>query len=90
MKQVKLNIQGKVQMVFFREFTKKAGRKLGLKGYVRNLNDGSVEVVAEGEEKQLNELIAECRKGPLMAHVKNIDIEWAEPESEFDNFYIRP
>ena len=90
MKQLKLNIQGKVQGVLFREFTNRIARKLGLKGYVRNLRDGSVEVVAEGEEKELNFLIAECKKGPFMAHVENIDIDWREPESEFDNFYVRP
>ena len=90
MKQARINIQGKVQAVFFREFINKAARKLGLNGYVRNLGDGSVEVVAEGKEKELNILIAECKKGPLMAHVENIDVEFGEPESEFDNFYIRP
>ena len=90
MKLARINIQGKVQGVFFREFIKKAARKLGLKGYVKNLRDGSVGVVAEGNEEALNNLIAECNKGPLMAHIKNIEVEYGEPEGEFDNFYIRP
>lgn len=90
MKQAKINIQGKVQGVFFREFVKKAARKLNLKGYVRNMRDDSVDVVAEGDEESLNQLIAECKKGPLMAHVKNVEVEFGKPEDEFDNFYVRP
>lgn len=90
MKQARINIQGKVQGVFFREFINKAARKFGLKGYVKNMRDNSVDVVAEGDEESINSLIAECRKGPLMAHVENIDVEYGKPENEFDNFYIRP
>lgn len=90
MKQVKLNITGRVHGVFFREFVKKTARILALAGYVRNLPDRSVEVLAEGPEDELKKLIAECRKGPLLAHVENIDIEYGKPEKEFDNFYIRP
>ena len=90
MKQVKLNIQGRVQGVFFREYIKKAGRRLQLFGYVRNLPDGSVEVMAEGPEEDLKKLVGECRKGPLLAHIKNIDIEYGEPKKEYDNFYVRP
>ena len=90
MKQVHLIIKGKVQGIFFREFTMKAARKLGLIGFVRNLSDGTVEIVAEGEEEDLKKLIAECRKGPLMAHVEDIEIGYGKPEKEFDNFYIRP
>ena len=90
MKQIHLIIKGKVQGIFFREFTMKSARNLGLAGYVRNLPDGTVEVVAEGEEEDLKKLIAECRKGPLMAHVEDIEIEYKEPKKEFDNFYIRP
>ncbi len=89
-KQVHLIIKGKVQGVFYREFAMKAARKLRLKGFVRNLPDETVEVVAEGQEEDLKKLIAECRKGPLMAHVKDIEIEYGKPEKEFDNFYIRP
>lgn len=90
MKQIRLIIKGRVQGVFYREFTMKAARKLGLTGFVRNLSDGTVEVVAEGEEQDLKRLISECKKGPLLAHVENIDVKYGKPEEEFDNFYIRP
>lgn len=90
MKQVHLIIKGRVQGVFYREFTMRTARKLGLIGFVRNLPDETVEVVAEGDEEDLKKLIAECRKGPLMAHVKDIKIEYGKAEKEFDNFYIRP
>jgi len=89
-KQIRLIIKGRVQGVFYREFTMKAARKLGLTGFVRNLSDGTVEVVAEGEEQDLKRLISECKKGPLLAHVENIDVKYGKPEEEFDNFYIRP
>lgn len=90
MKQAKLVISGRVQGVFFREFIKKSARRLKLTGFVRNLPDGNIEVMAEGSEEELNKFIAECRKGPLLAHVENIDVDYAEPEGEFDNFYVRP
>lgn len=67
-------ILGDVQGVFFRAFVRREAASLGLKGYVRNLADGSVEVVAEGHEEKLNELVKLCRKGPDGATVSEIKI----------------
>ena len=61
MKRIHLIISGDVQGVFFRHNTNKVGNRLGLKGFVRNLPDGKVEVVAEGDEKKLRELIEKLR-----------------------------
>jgi acylphosphatase len=56
---------------------------------VRNLRDGSVEVVAEGEREKLEQLLAQLRKGPTGAHVTGVDVFWENPTGEFTNFGIR-
>ena len=66
---VRLKIEGRVQGVFFRAATLEQAGRLGLKGWVRNCPDGSVEVVAEGERKKIEELVSWCHHGPPGAHV---------------------
>lgn len=88
-KQVQLNITGFVQGIFFRASAQNAARKLQLAGFVRNLPNGSVEVVAEGEEAFLNRLIDWCRKGPPGARVDNVSISWKNAEKKFNGFNIR-
>ena len=89
MKRVHLIIFGKVQGVCFRLNTEKIANKLGVKGYVKNLPNGSVEVVAEGKRNLLGDLIAFCRKGNGSAEVTNILIEFKKPTKEFDSFIIK-
>jgi len=86
---VRIFVSGRVQGVFFRANTRDKANELGLKGWVRNLPDGRVEVVAEGERPALKRLIEFCRKGPEGAKVENIEIEWEEPGNEFETFEIR-
>ncbi len=76
----KLRITGRVQGVFFRSSTKKKAEGLNVAGWVRNVEDGSVEVFAEGAEVDLQELIKWCRKGPEGARVENVEIEDAVTE----------
>ena len=90
MKQVHLLISGFVQGVGFREFVKGKARKLGLTGWVRNLSDNRVEVVVQGEQNSLKKLIGICEKGPFLADVKNISIEWQEPQEKFESFDRKP
>lgn len=85
---IHLNIYGKVQDVFFRAGCVREARLLGLTGWVKNLPDGSVELVAEGESKNLERFLDWCGKGPEKAIVKNIRKEWGDAEGEFDNFKI--
>jgi acylphosphatase len=66
-------VSGQVQGVGFRAFTHQAAVDLKLKGWVRNLTDGRVEAVAEGDEKAINELLAKIKKGPRSARVKSVD-----------------
>jgi|SRR3989344_6321698 len=74
LKRNKVIISGEVQGVFFRKFVYEHAVKLGLKGYVKNTEEGSVEAVFEGEEKNVNEMVKLCKKGPREAKVKNITL----------------
>lgn len=89
MKQVHLIISGHVQGIFFRASAQSAARKLQVSGFAKNLADGSVEVVAEGEETLLNRFIDWSRKGPPGARVENVSISWKEAEHRFNGFGIR-
>ncbi len=82
-------ISGEVQWVGFRAFAERHARRLGLKGFVRNLPDGTVEVVAEGEKTALEEFVQELRQGPHSARVENVTLTWQTPEGREQNFRIR-
>ncbi len=88
-KRVHLFVSGRVQGVFFRAHTRDLARRLGLTGFARNLPDGRVEVVAEGPEEKLKELVEFCRRGPPLAHVTGTEVHWEEPTGEFQDFFIR-
>lgn len=89
MQRVHLKISGRVQGVFFRANTQKEAIKLGLKGWVRNTENGGVETVAQGTKEKLEAFIAWCHKGPPRAIVDNIDVSWEETEETFGSFGIR-
>jgi acylphosphatase len=83
-------VKGIVQGVGFRYFAVYQAQRIGgITGYVRNLRDGNVEVVAEGEREKLEQLLAQLRKGPTGAHVTGVDVFWENPTGEFTNFSIR-
>jgi acylphosphatase len=82
-------VKGRVQGVGFRYHTLKSAQKYGLKGWVRNLYDGRVEVLAEGEHQNLNLLLADLRKGPVSSDVNDVDYEFTEATGKFDRFYVR-
>ncbi len=81
-------VSGRVQGVFFRDHTRRWAVSLGLKGWVRNLGDGRVEVVAEGEKENIEGLVANLKEGPPYAQVENVDIVWEEFRNEFSDFRI--
>lgn len=83
-----IKIYGKVQGVFFRVETRRKALELGISGNVENMPDGSVEVVATGEEKNLKELIKWCYNGPKGAIVEKAEFEWLKNVKTFDNFEI--
>ena len=82
-------VRGRVQGVFFRDFTQRHATRLALVGWVRNLSDGgTIEVLAEGSRSALEELLADLRKGPAGATVTGVDVEWSKSRSEFGEFRV--
>ena len=77
--QIHIIVSGRVQGVFFRYATQAVAEKLGLDGWVRNLYDGRVEVIAEGPQDKLEELLSFVKKGPRGARVEDLRYEWDEP-----------
>ncbi|MGQ9477862.1 MAG: acylphosphatase [Candidatus Bipolaricaulia bacterium] len=88
-RRVHLLISGRVQGVFYRAHTRDEARLLGLKGWVRNLPDGRVEAVVEGEEEKIKRLIDWCHQGPPGAVVRGVEAHWEGFRGEFTDFEIR-
>jgi acylphosphatase len=82
-------VSGRVQGVFFRTETKYEADSHGVKGWVRNLPDGRVEAVFEGEEKAVKALVEFCKRGPPGARVNSVDLTWENFTGEFDGFKIK-
>jgi len=87
-KRIECKVTGRVQLVMFRDFTKRNARHLGLLGTVKNEKDGSVSVEAEGEEEKLKDLVDLLYKGSILSKVVNVDTLWMEPKNEFSDFKI--
>ena len=84
----RLLIAGRVQGVAFRWETQRAARRCQVAGWVRNLPDGRVEAVVEGPRARVNDLIDWCRKGPPVARVDSLDIQWEDFRGDFASFDI--
>ncbi len=87
--QMHVSISGIVQGVFFRAETEKTANKNNVKGWVRNLDDGSVEAVFEGSREDVENTIQWCHQGASAALVSNVETEEQTPLSNFDKFEIR-
>ncbi len=74
-KSVRLYIQGTVQGVFFRQFIKDSAERQNVKGFVRNLEDGRVEVFIEGDNENVDKMIELCKTGPKHSHIGNVEIK---------------
>ncbi len=86
---VQVRVQGFVQGVFFRDFTRRQARKLTVTGYVKNLPGGrAVAVQAEGERDKLEELIRRLKVGPPGARVKKVDVAWSQYTGSYSRFDI--
>ena len=79
-------VSGIVQGVNFRQRTKRQAENLGVNGWVRNVPDGKVEAVFEGEEQAVYALVEYCRHGPSYAIVTNVDVSWEHYRGEFSGF----
>lgn len=89
MRKVHLYVDGMVKAVGYRAFIQRHATLLKIHGYVRNI-EGGVEIVAEGEDAVLNELIELAKKGPSAAKVTNVTVEEQTPNFLFKDFTIRP
>ncbi|AMV73122.1 acylphosphatase [Desulfuromonas carbonis] len=86
---VLVTIRGRVQGVGFRYFTLRAARELGLRGWVRNLPNGDVEALFEGERATIEEALATCRQGPPASRVEELHCSWQQPGDTLIDFSIR-
>lgn len=84
----RIRISGRVQGVFFRAWAQDQARELGVKGWVRNASDGSVEAHAEGDEAAIKALIDRLHQGPPSARVENVDVEEVVADG-LDRFEVR-
>jgi acylphosphatase len=88
MEEFRAIVSGRVQMVMFRDFTTRKARKVGAKGFVQNLSDGTVEVVAQGERAILDRLIQYLHKGSILSRVEKVSVTWRAPQQTFDSFVL--
>ena len=84
-----VRIEGRVQGVWFRASTKEEAERLGLAGWVRNMEDGSVQALFQGPMPLVEQAIAWCRIGPPLARVSDVLVEWVEPEPDRVGFRTR-
>ncbi|MFH1225014.1 MAG: acylphosphatase [Candidatus Diapherotrites archaeon] len=82
-------VSGRVQGVFFRAHAKRQAEALGISGWVRNLQDGRVEVLAEGAEEKLREFEKWLRSGPDSAEVERLEAKWETAKGGFSGFEVR-
>ena len=82
-------ISGRVQGVSFRYYTYHEALKRGLRGWVRNLNDGRVEAVFEGEKDAIENVLEWSQDGPPAASVSDVEVEWQDASNSFAGFNVR-
>lgn len=82
-------VSGKVQGVFFRSSTRREAERHDVKGWVRNLRDGRVEAVFEGEKEAVQSLIDFCKEGPPSARVTDLELKWEDYTGNFEEFRVR-
>jgi len=88
-KRAHVYVSGRVQGVFFRATTRREARKRGVTGWVKNLPDGRVEAVFEGDEGSVEEMVEFCHQGSPSASVEDVDVEWRDHKGEFSDFSIQ-
>lgn len=84
-----VKISGRVQGVWFRQSTREEATRLGVSGWCRNCPDGTVEALFEGDKDAVTALLAWCRRGPQLARVTDVVVEWQQPTGAFADFSIR-
>ncbi len=87
-KRIECHIEGRVQVVMYRDFALRHAKKFGLVGTVKNLQDGRVQVIAEGEEEILQQYVEKLRKGSVLSHVEHVEVTWKEAHGTMTDFSI--
>src|ERR1700759_4587304 len=99
-KEIEVKVTGRVQLVMFRDFTTRKARRLGLVGMVQNMDDGSVRIVAQGEEGALKYILVNYKEDilkyflkiihrcPILSRVDTVEVLWREPVEHFTKFAI--
>ncbi len=88
-KRLTAKISGRVQGVFFRDNARKIAQDLDLVGWVQNMPDGSVQVVAEGDERRLERFLESLKEGSDSAVISDVGIKWEKPKGEFEEFEVK-
>ena len=88
MEEFRAIVSGRVQMVMYRDFATRKARKVGVHGFVQNLADGTVEVVAQGNKESLEKYREYLNTGSILSHVENVALEWRTPHTIFDSFTL--
>jgi len=88
MARVHVFISGRVQGVYFRDFTRQEAERLNVKGWVRNLYDGRVEAVFEGPKEKLSTMVDWCHRGSPGSRVDNVELLWETQEEQYNKFSI--
>lgn len=88
LKQIHLRVYGRVQGVFYRAGSQREAKRLGLTGWVKNLPDESVELVAEGDEAEIREFVAWAHHGPGAARVERVEVSWRSYDGELFDFRV--
>ncbi|OHA64375.1 MAG: acylphosphatase [Candidatus Wildermuthbacteria bacterium RIFCSPHIGHO2_01_FULL_48_25] len=86
---VHLFITGRVQGVLFRDYTKNAAKEFGVFGFVKNLLDGRVEIVCEGEKESVEKFLEWCKQGSPLSKVENAEVSFEDYKGEFKDFDVR-
>ena len=89
MKQIHIFVTGRVQGVFFRQSTRVIAIKNNVSGWVRNLDDGRVEIVAQGETNNVDNLAHWCKTGPANSRVDEFELKEESTTEEFENFEVK-
>lgn len=89
MRQLHAIVHGKVQGVWFRAWTRDTAREMGVTGWVRNLPDGNVEALAQGDDELLKSFEQRLWDGPPLARVTEIEAEWSDADEHFASFEVR-
>jgi acylphosphatase len=87
-KELRAIVRGRVQMVMYRDFAQRSAKRLKLVGTVQNLKDGTVAVVAQGEEEALKRYVEKLHKGSVLSRVEGVEVEWSEPKEVYTRFTI--